>query len=230
MNGVGDSAVISLRDVSKTYPGGEGVFYALREVDLDLHPGEFSAIIGPSGSGKSTLMHLLGCLDTPSTGSLTIEGTEISRAGSDRLARVRNERIGFVFQSFNLLPRLSVLDNVELPMVYGGVSARMRRERAMASLENVGLAHRVHHFPRQLSGGQNQRVAIARALVNSPAILLADEPTGALDSRTGVEILNVFAELNRKGATVVLVTHDQDVAAAAQRRIEIHDGRVKEAA
>jgi putative ABC transport system ATP-binding protein len=219
-------SVISLRNVSKKYQSGETEFFALKEIDLDLWSGELSSIIGPSGSGKSTLMHLIGCLDSPTSGTLKIEGTDISRASSDVLASIRNQRIGFVFQAFNLLPKLDVLENVQLPMVYSGIAPEERRERAVRAIERVGLGHRMRHFPRQLSGGQNQRVAIARSLVNDPAILLADEPTGALDSVTGKEILSLFTKLNDSGSTVVLVTHDPEIAAFTPRRIEIRDGRI----
>ncbi len=218
---------IQLRRVAKKYLSGDTEFYALRDVDLDIFPGEFISVVGPSGSGKSTLMHLLGCLDSPSEGSLSIEGVELAQARSDELARMRNRRIGFVFQAFNLLPKFTVLGNVELPMVYAGVAPAERRQRALSAIKRMGLGHRVHHYPRQLSGGQNQRVAIARAIVNHPALLLADEPTGALDSATGLEILNVFRELNASGTTVVIVTHDPEIAAFTRRRIEIRDGRIQ---
>jgi len=219
-------ALVELTDICKRYRVGDQEITALDHVTLSIESGEFIAIIGPSGSGKSTLMHLLGCLDTPTSGQLTIDGVDVSKAGSDELARMRNSRIGFVFQSFNLLPKFDVLRNVELPMVYAGVSAKTRRERAMEAIEQVGLTHRVHNNPLQLSGGQCQRVAIARALVNNPKIIFADEPTGNLDSHTGEAILSLFRELSESGRTIVLVTHDNDIAARLPRRIEMRDGRV----
>jgi putative ABC transport system ATP-binding protein len=219
-------ALIELRNVSKRYRIGEQEIAALDNITLDIDEGEFGAIIGPSGSGKSTLMHLLGCLDSPSDGSLVIDGIEVSRAGSNTLAHMRNRLIGFVFQAFNLLPKLDVLQNVELPMVYAGVSAKERHRRAMAAIERVGLEHRMRNRPLQLSGGQSQRVAIARALVNDPKIIFADEPTGNLDSVTGESILALFRELSEQGRTILLVTHDNDIAAKANRRIEIRDGQL----
>jgi putative ABC transport system ATP-binding protein len=219
-------ALIEVRDVRKLYRLGSQEIHALDGVTLDIESGEYVAIVGPSGSGKSTLMHLLGCLDVPSEGTLTLDGVEISGASSSRLSRLRGEKIGFVFQSFNLLPKLNVLENVELPLVYQGVSARMRKQRVLQCLAAVGLEERVYHRPNQLSGGQAQRVAIARALVNEPKLILADEPTGALDSRTGETILGMFRELHRQGNTVVLVTHDSKIAQAADRKIEILDGKI----
>ena len=185
------------------------------------------AIIGPSGSGKSTLMHLLGCLDTPTSGRLVIDSVDVSRASNDELARMRNAKIGFVFQSFNLLPKFDVFRNVELPMVYAGVSAKVRRERAMEAIERVGLLNRIHNTPLQLSGGQCQRVAIARAIVNDPKIVFADEPTGNLDSHTGEAILTLFRELAQSGRTIIIVTHDNNIAARLPRRIEMRDGRIR---
>ncbi|MCC7519675.1 MAG: ABC transporter ATP-binding protein [Verrucomicrobiae bacterium] len=199
---------------------------ALDGVDLAIDAGEFIAIIGPSGSGKSTLMHLLGCLDTPTEGKIVLDGTDISRAGANELAAIRNRKIGFVFQSFNLLPRLDVNQNVELPLIYAGLHARDRREKAGRALEQVGLTNRARHRPSQLSGGQSQRVAIARALVNDPRIVFADEPTGNLDTTTGETILELFRDLSRQGRTIVLVTHDPHIAAQAARRIEMRDGKI----
>ena len=218
--------IISLRGVTKVYDAGENAVHALRGVDLDVRRGEYLAIMGPSGSGKSTLMHILGCLDVPTAGDYWLAGREVSRLSSRELADVRNREIGFVFQSFNLLPRATLLRNVELPMLYGGVPRVERRDRAMAALDRVGLAGRVKAVPTQLSGGQRQRVAIARALVNSPSMILADEPTGNLDSKTGKEILELFAELHAQGHTVVLVTHDPSVGARARRVFRIVDGLV----
>ncbi|MGF1655843.1 MAG: ABC transporter ATP-binding protein [Verrucomicrobiales bacterium] len=218
--------LIRLKDVTKAYKTGESEFLALRGVSLDIFPGELVAIIGPSGSGKSTLMHLLGCLDSPKAGSMEIDGLNVTRASSDRLAMMRREKIGFVFQSFNLLPRLTVLDNVALPLLYSGIPAEERRYRAQVALQEVELADRMHHRPLQLSGGQSQRVAIARALVNDPLLLLADEPTGALDTKTGHTILQLFTELHSKGRTIVMVTHDPDVASMAERRVEVRDGLI----
>jgi putative ABC transport system ATP-binding protein len=219
-------ALIELRGVSKIYHLGGEEIRALDSVDLDIEAGEFISIIGPSGSGKSTLMHILGCLDSPSRGSIKLDGIEISSASMRDLARIRNQKIGFVFQFFNLLPKLSVLQNVELPMIYAGCGGRERRERAMDALRLVELDNRARHRPMQLSGGQQQRAAIARALVNSPKIVFADEPTGNLDSHTGETILNLFHELSRKGRTIALVTHDPEIAAVTPRKIEIRDGKI----
>jgi putative ABC transport system ATP-binding protein len=215
-----------LRNVSKIYHLGGEEIRALDEVTLDIEAGEFISIIGPSGSGKSTLMHILGCLDTPTRGTLKLDGTEIQRASKRELARIRNQKIGFVFQSFNLLPKLTVLQNVELPMLYSGASSRERRDRAMAALKLVDLENRSKHRPMQLSGGQQQRVAIARALVNSPKIVFADEPTGNLDSHTGEAILGLFRKLSQEGRTIALVTHDPEIAAVTPRHIEIRDGKI----
>lgn len=219
-------ALVELRNVSKIYHLGGEEIRALDDLSLDIAGGEFISIIGPSGSGKSTLMHILGCLDTPTRGTLKLDGTEIQNASKHELARIRNEKIGFVFQFFNLLPKLNVIQNVELPMIYSGVSSRERRERAMAALQLVGLENRGRHRPLQLSGGQQQRVAIARALVNNPKIVFADEPTGNLDSHTGEAILTLFRKLSEEGRTIVLVTHDPEIAARTPRRIEIRDGKV----
>jgi putative ABC transport system ATP-binding protein len=220
--------MIRLQGVHKVYDAGETAVHALRGIDLDVRAGEYLALMGPSGSGKSTLMHILGCLDVPTQGEYYLDGTAVSGLSSRALARIRNRKVGFVFQSFNLLPRASVLRNVELPMLYAGESRWGRRERAMTSLERVGLADRAKHLPNQLSGGQKQRVAIARALVNNPAIVLADEPTGNLDTRTGQEILSIFDDLQRHGHTVILVTHDTGIAAHASRIVRIVDGLVED--
>jgi putative ABC transport system ATP-binding protein len=218
--------LVELRNVSKIYHLGGEEIRALDDLSLDIGAGEFISIIGPSGSGKSTLMHILGCLDTPTRGTLKLDGTEIQNASRRELARIRNQKIGFVFQFFNLLPKLSVLQNVELPMIYSGASSRERRERAMAALKLVDLENRSKHRPMQLSGGQQQRVAIARALVNNPKIVFADEPTGNLDSHTGEAILTLFRKLSQEGRTIALVTHDPEIAAVTPRRIEIRDGKV----
>ncbi|MFN9092166.1 MAG: ABC transporter ATP-binding protein [Alphaproteobacteria bacterium] len=222
------AAMIQIEDLTKTYVMGEETVTALDAVSLSIARGESIAIIGPSGSGKSTLMNLLGGLDRPSAGRYRFEGEEVARFTDDQLAEFRNRRIGFVFQSFQLLPRLTALQNVELPMIYGGQPPRIRRDRAAELLERVGLGSRMGHRPNQLSGGQQQRVAIARSLANQPDLLLADEPTGALDSATGTEVLALFQQLNAEGLTVVLVTHDRGVAEAARRRIAFRDGRVTE--
>ncbi len=219
-------ALLELRNVSKIYHTGGEEIRALDDVSLDLQNGEFISIIGPSGSGKSTLMHILGCLDSPSIGEVRLDGVDISMASPSQLAKVRNRTIGFVFQSFNLLPKLNVLQNVELPMVYAGMGGRQRRERALHALQQVDLAHRIKNRPNQLSGGQQQRVAIARALVNDPKIILADEPTGNLDTHTGELILNLFRELSHQGRTVILVTHNPEIAAVTPRRIEIRNGKI----
>jgi len=220
--------MIQIEDLTKTYVMGEETVTALDEVSLSIFRGESIAIIGPSGSGKSTLMNILGGLDRPTRGRYRFEGDEVAHFSDDQLADFRNRRIGFVFQSFQLLPRLSALQNVELPMVYSGAAPRARRERAAELLERVGLGSRMGHRPNQLSGGQQQRVAIARSLANQPDLLLADEPTGALDSATGIEVLALFQKLNLEGLTVVIVTHDRGVADAARRRIAFRDGRVTE--
>ena len=219
-------ALIELSEVTKRYRVGDQDIFALNGVDLSIGQGEYAAIIGPSGSGKSTLMHLLGCLDIPTSGSMVIDGIDVSRASSNRLAEMRNRKIGFVFQAFNLLAKFTVLQNVELPMIYSGVGARERRQRALEAVERVGLSNRAKNTPLQLSGGQMQRVAIARALVNRPKIIFADEPTGNLDSQTGANILQLFRELSESGSTIVLVTHDRGIAAMTPRRIELHDGKI----
>jgi putative ABC transport system ATP-binding protein len=218
--------VIRLTQVTKVYDSGDTAVHALRGVSLEIEAGDSIAIIGPSGSGKSTLMHILGCLDTPSAGEYELAGTPVSRLSGRELARVRNQRIGFVFQAYNLLPRASILRNVELPMMYAGAGREERRERALEALRRVDLDKRARHFPSQLSGGQRQRVAIARALVNRPSILLADEPTGNLDTQTGREIMALFNELGAQGHTVILVTHDMSVAAHARRIVRIVDGLI----
>ena len=218
--------IIRVSGLKREYRMGAETVHALRGVDLTIERNEYVAIMGPSGSGKSTLMNLIGCLDTPSHGEYWLNGLEVSRMGDDELARVRNGEIGFVFQTFNLLPRASALHNVELPLIYAGVSARARRARAERALERVGLADRIGHRPNELSGGQRQRVAIARALVNDPSILLADEPTGNLDSATSAEIMNVFADLHGAGQTIIMVTHEADIAAHAHRVVTLHDGSI----
>ena len=223
-----NSATIRLEHVHKYYDLGEIQVHALRGVSLEIHPGEFVAVMGASGSGKSTLMNILGCLDRPTRGSYYLDGTDVAQRTKAELARVRNRKIGFVFQQFNLLSRTSALENVELPTIYAGVSPQERERRAREALERVGLADRAHHFPSQLSGGQQQRVAIARGLVNRPTILLADEPTGNLDSRTSVEIMDIFQRLNDdEGLTVVIVTHEHDIAQYAKRALEFRDGRLR---
>jgi putative ABC transport system ATP-binding protein len=220
-------ALIETVDLWKTYLMGSEEIHALRGISIQIERGEYVAIMGPSGSGKSTLMNLIGCLDTPSKGSYLLNGKQVSEMNDNELARIRNEEIGFVFQTFNLLPRATALKNVELPLVYAGVTAKDREERAKRALERVELGSRMSHRPNELSGGQRQRVAIARALVNEPSILLADEPTGNLDSKTGLEIMGLFERLHQAGNTILLVTHESDVAAHAYRTIQLRDGRVE---
>ena len=219
-------ALIQLEQVTKTYDSGENEVQALRGVDVAIRRGEFVSIIGPSGSGKSTMMHILGCLDTPTSGKYWLDGEDVAEMTNRALARVRNQKIGFVFQTFNLLPRATILKNVELPLLYAGLRSGERRERAMEALKRVGLEKRFKSRPNELSGGQRQRVAIARALVNAPSLILADEPTGNLDQKTGWEIINIFQELAAHDETIVLVTHDPGIAAKTQRRIEIVDGLI----
>jgi putative ABC transport system ATP-binding protein len=219
--------IIETRDLWKTYVMGSEEIHALRGVNIEIEKGEYVAIMGPSGSGKSTLMNLIGCLDTPTKGSYLLNGKQVSEMNDNELARIRNEEIGFVFQTFNLLPRATALHNVELPLIYAGVPAKDRQERAKDALTKVELQERMAHKPNELSGGQRQRVAIARALVNNPSILLADEPTGNLDSKTGVEIMALFARLHTSGNTIVLVTHEPDIASHAHRVIHIRDGQVE---
>jgi putative ABC transport system ATP-binding protein len=220
-------ALIETRDLWKTYLMGDEEIHALRGVTTTIERGEYLAIMGPSGSGKSTLMNLIGCLDTPTKGSYLLNGQEVASMNDNELARIRNEEIGFVFQTFNLLPRATALHNVELPLVYAGVPAVERQNRAKGALEKVELTSRMQHRPNELSGGQRQRVAIARALVNNPSILLADEPTGNLDSKTGAEIMSLFARLHEAGNTIVLVTHEADIAAHAHRALHLRDGQIE---
>ena len=222
-----DNVIIKTENLKKHYVLGAETVRAVQGVEIEIRRGEFVAVMGPSGSGKSTFMNLIGCLDTPTDGDYWLNGTRVRDLSDDQLARVRNREIGFVFQTFNLLPRATALHNVELPLIYAGIRGKARREKAMEKLELVGLGDRMSHKPPELSGGQRQRVAIARALVNEPALLLADEPTGNLDSTTSAEIMGVLAELNEKGQTIVLVTHEHDIAAYAKRQVHLRDGLVE---
>ena len=222
-----DGTLIRIEHLTKVYQLGEVDVHALRGVTVNVSRGEFVAIMGASGSGKSTFMNILGCLDKPTKGDYFLEGIDVSKLNRDELAAIRNLKIGFVFQGFNLLSRTSALENVELPLFYCSISNKLRKSKGMAALDRVGLGDRVHHYPNQLSGGQQQRVAIARALVNDPSIILADEPTGNLDSRTSVEVMGIFQELNNNGITVILVTHEPDVAQFAKRHIVFRDGKIK---
>ncbi|MBM4151231.1 MAG: ABC transporter ATP-binding protein [Ignavibacteria bacterium] len=219
--------LIHIEHIARTYEMGGETVHALRDVSLDIHPNEYVALMGPSGSGKSTLMNILGCLDTPSSGVYTFKGLDVNEMTDDDLAEIRNKEIGFVFQTFNLLPRATALKNIELPLIYSGVSSEERKERAIKALEDVGLGDRMLHRPNELSGGQRQRVAAARALVTKPSIILADEPTGNLDTKTGIEIMKLFQDLWSKGNTVILVTHEEDIARHARRIIRIRDGKVE---
>jgi putative ABC transport system ATP-binding protein len=218
--------LIAFQNISRLYQMGSETIHALRDVSLEIERGEYVAIMGPSGSGKSTLMNLVGCLDTPSSGRYELNGTDVSEMNDNELAEIRNREIGFVFQTFNLLPRSTALHNVELPLIYSGLNAEQRRQMALDALDQVGLSDRIHHKPNELSGGQRQRVAVARALVNKPSIVLADEPTGNLDSKTGREILALFDELSRKGNTLIVVTHEEAVARHARRILRIRDGLI----
>ncbi|WP_445722018.1 ABC transporter ATP-binding protein [Flavobacterium sp.] len=219
--------IIEIKDIKRDFPLGDEVIHVLKGIDLKINKGEYVALMGPSGSGKSTLMNLLGCLDTPTSGTYVLNGKLVSKMHDDELAEIRNKEIGFVFQTFNLMPRTTALDNVALPMVYAGFSKSERNERATEVLTQVGLADRMDHKPNQLSGGQRQRVAVGRALVNKPAIILADEPTGNLDSKTSVEIMGLFNEIHANGNTVILVTHEEDIAAYAHRVIRLRDGVIE---
>lgn len=219
--------LIKISDIKRNFVLGNEIVYVLKGIDLEINKGEYVALMGPSGSGKSTLMNLLGCLDTPTSGSYILNGKDVSKMKDDELAEIRNKEIGFVFQTFNLLPRTTALDNVALPMIYAGHSKAERNKRATEVLQQVNLADRMDHQPNQLSGGQRQRVAVARALVNKPSIILADEPTGNLDSKTSVEIMNLFNEIHANGNTVILVTHEEDIAAYAHRVIRLRDGVIE---
>ncbi|HEY6951526.1 MAG TPA: ABC transporter ATP-binding protein [Bacteroidota bacterium] len=225
--GSAEGALIRIEHLTKVYQLGEVEVHALRGVSMQVSKGEFVAVMGASGSGKSTFMNILGCLDKPTKGLYMLEGIDVAKLSRDELAAIRNKRIGFVFQGFNLLSRTSAIENVELPMFYSTVSNRLRRSKAIEALEKVGLGDRLHHYPNQLSGGQQQRVAIARSLVNDPSIILADEPTGNLDSRTSVEVMGIFQELNNHGITIILVTHEPDIAQFAKRHVVFRDGKIR---
>jgi len=222
-----ENPLINIKEIGRKYVIGTEVIHALKSVSLEIRKGEFVALMGPSGSGKSTLMNILGCLDTPSKGDYILNGINVSQMTDDALAEVRNKEIGFVFQTFNLLPRSTALDNVALPLIYAGASKKVREERARVALENVGLGNRVTHKPNELSGGQRQRVAVARALINDPSIILADEPTGNLDTKTSVEIMGLLEEIHSKGNTIILVTHEEDIAQHAHRIVRMRDGLIE---
>lgn len=222
-----EKPLITIKEIGRKYVIGSEVIHALKSVSLDINKGEFVALMGPSGSGKSTLMNILGCLDTPSKGTYILNGTNVSHMSDDALAEVRNKEIGFVFQTFNLLPRSTSLDNVALPLIYAGTSKKDRDSRAAKALENVGLGNRMDHKPNELSGGQRQRVAVARALINNPSIILADEPTGNLDTKTSVEIMGLLEEIHSKGNTIILVTHEEDIAQHAHRIVRMRDGLIE---
>lgn len=222
-----DKPLITIKEIGRKYVIGAEVIHALKSVSLDIYKGEFVALMGPSGSGKSTLMNILGCLDTPTTGSYVLNGKDVSHMTDDALAEVRNKEIGFVFQTFNLLPRSTSLDNVALPLIYAGSSKKERQARATKALENVGLGNRMDHKPNELSGGQRQRVAVARALINDPSIILADEPTGNLDTKTSIEIMGLLEEIHSKGNTIILVTHEEDIAQHAHRIVRMRDGLIE---
>ena len=221
-----NNRVINLKNINKQYVLPTMVLNTLIDINLEIYEGEFAAIMGPSGSGKSTLMNILGCLDRPTTGEYYLYDREVAQLSDDELAEVRNKKIGFVFQSFNLLPRMSALENVALPLVYANISSKERREKAISMLEKVGLQDRMQHKPNELSGGQRQRVAIARALINNPAIIMADEPTGNLDSKSSEDIMEIFAQLNEQGKTIIVVTHEQEIALKTKRIITVRDGRI----
>ncbi|SDG69997.1 putative ABC transport system ATP-binding protein [Pedobacter terrae] len=222
-----EKPLITIKEIGRKYVIGSEVIHALKSVSLDINKGEFVALMGPSGSGKSTLMNILGCLDTPSSGTYILNGTNVSQMSDDALAEVRNKEIGFVFQTFNLLPRSTSLDNVALPLIYAGTSKKDRDARASKALENVGLGNRMDHKPNELSGGQRQRVAVARALINNPSIILADEPTGNLDTKTSIEIMGLLEEIHSKGNTIILVTHEEDIAQHAHRIVRMRDGLIE---
>ncbi len=222
-----EKPLITIKEIGRKYVIGSEVIHALKSVSLDINKGEFVALMGPSGSGKSTLMNILGCLDTPSSGTYVLNGTDVSRMTDDALAEVRNQEIGFVFQTFNLLPRSTALDNVALPLIYAGTSKKDRDARAAKALENVNLGNRMDHKPNELSGGQRQRVAVARALINDPSIILADEPTGNLDTKTSIEIMGLLEEIHSKGNTIILVTHEEDIAQHAHRIVRMRDGLIE---
>ncbi len=223
-----DDVILSMRQIVKQYPMGDEIQTVLKGIDMDVKQGEFVAVLGPSGSGKSTVMNIIGCLDTPTSGTYVLSGRDVGGLNEDELAQVRSKEIGFIFQSFQLLPRQTAVENVELPLIYSGVHERERRERAKQMLERVGLADKMDHYPNQLSGGQQQRVAIARALANHPAILLADEPTGALDQQTGRQVMSLFHDLNEEGNTIIMITHDIGIARHAQRIVRLLDGVLTE--